>query len=108
MPGVRPVSSAWTCTPSATSVNVTVPLTLLPSVGCTAAIAFNGADGFSVVAWARAIPDVSDKNISVINETGNKFIQGLRRTELFQPYCCGLIHQILARSSGDPALAEFG
>ncbi len=35
--------------------------------------------------------DVSGKNISVINEIGNKFIQGLRRTELFQPYCCGLI-----------------
>src|SRR5213076_2388925 len=85
MPGVRPVSSAWTCTPSATSVNVTVPLTLLPSVGCSRAIAFNGGDGFSVAVWARAMLDVSGKNISVINESGNKFIQGLRRTDLFQP-----------------------
>jgi hypothetical protein len=66
---------------------VTVPLTLLPSVGCTTAIAFNGADGFSVAAWARAMLDVSGKNISVINETGSEFILAFlfRRTGVFQP-----------------------
>jgi len=69
------------------------------------AIAFNGADGFSTVAWARVMLDVSGKNISVINEIGNKFIQGLRRTDLFQPsdfIKFSLVAEVIL------ALSEFG
>ena len=60
--------------PSATSVNVTVPVTLLPAVGCSTATAFKGADDFSSGVWALAVKGLTTKNISAINKAWNEFI----------------------------------
>src|SRR4030095_9014382 len=72
--GFRPVISACTCTPSATSVNVTVPLTLLPAVGCSTAMAFKGVGGFSCGVCARAGMAVRERIINTTNQLGNECI----------------------------------
>jgi len=68
------VMSACTRTPSASSVKVTVPLTLLSAVECSTAIAFNGAADFGTGDCASAAPAASDKHNGVINDIVNEFM----------------------------------
>src|ERR1043166_7437825 len=86
--------SAWTCTPSATGVNVAVPLTLFPAVGLSTAIAFDDAADFAAGVCASAIKPAHDRNSRPLKETRNNFISAsvFRTARQVQP------HQIVGSS----------
>src|SRR5436190_24005090 len=69
-----PAISAWTCTPSATGVNVTVPLTLLPAVGCSTEMPFDDAADFAAGVCASAIKPANDASTSPVKEALRKFM----------------------------------
>ena len=55
-------------------VNVTVPLTLLPAVGCSTEMPFDDAADFAAGVCASAIKPANDRNISPIREAREEFI----------------------------------